>query len=50
MGGWYVAISFPISYPANAVQTVLREIEEEDSKWQEKAESASVDEKVTKTS
>ena len=39
---------FLILYPANAVQTVLREIEEEDSKWQEKAESPSVDEKATK--
>ena len=50
MGGWYVTVSFSFMHPANAGQTVLREIEEEDLKWQEMADTPSIDEKTTKTS
>ena len=49
MGGWYVAISFLFTYHTNAGQTVLREIEEEDLKWQEKVDTPSTGENNTKT-
>jgi hypothetical protein len=49
MGGRYVVISFLFTYTANAGQTVLREIEEEELKWQEKEDTPSIGKNTTKT-
>lgn len=49
MGGRYVAISFLFTYATNANQTVLREIEEEELKWQEKEDTLSIGKNTTKT-